>query len=44
MQAMLEREAARPLTGLVQLDDAYSGGRRRGYKLPPRPRPCHVAS
>jgi transposase-like protein len=32
MQAMLEREAARRLTGLVQLDDAYWGGRRRGYK------------
>lgn len=32
MQAMLEREAARPLTGLVQLDDAYWGGRRHGYK------------
>lgn len=32
MQAMLERDAGRQLTGLVQLDDAYWGGRRRGYK------------
>jgi hypothetical protein len=32
MQAMLEREEARQLTGLVQIDDAYWGGRRRGYK------------
>jgi transposase-like protein len=32
MQAMLERERTRQLGGLVQLDDAYWGGRRRGYK------------
>jgi transposase-like protein len=32
MQAMLEREATRQLSGLVQIDDAYWGGRRRGYK------------
>lgn len=32
MQAMLEREGSRRLEGLVQLDDAYWGGRRRGYK------------
>jgi transposase-like protein len=32
MQAMLERERVRRLAGLVQLDDAYWGGRRRGYK------------
>ena len=32
MQAMLEREGLRRLTGAVQLDDAYWGGRRRGYK------------
>jgi len=32
MQAMLERDARRPLSGAVQLDDAYWGGRRRGYK------------
>lgn len=32
MQAMLEREATRQLRGLVQVDDAYWGGRRRGYK------------
>jgi len=32
MQAMLERERARQLSGLVQLDGAYWGGRRRGYK------------
>jgi hypothetical protein len=28
----LERERARQLSGLVQLDGAYWGGRRRGYK------------
>lgn len=32
MQAMLERESARKLSGLVQLDDAYWGGVRRGHK------------
>ena len=32
MQAMLERDAGRKLRGLVQIDDAYWGGRRRGYK------------
>lgn len=32
MQAMLEREAERPLAGSVQIDDAYWGGRRRGGK------------
>lgn len=32
MQTMLEREAGRRLCGLVQIDDAYWGGRRRGYK------------
>ena len=32
MQAMLERDAGRQLKGLVQLDDAYWGGRRRGGK------------
>lgn len=32
MQTMLERESVRPLTGLVQIDDAYWGGRRRGCK------------
>lgn len=32
MQAMLEREQGRRLAGLVQMDDAYWGGRRRGYK------------
>lgn len=32
MQAMLEREQGRSLEGVVQLDDAYWGGRRRGYK------------
>lgn len=32
MQAMLERERARKLSGLVQLDDAYWGGLRRGHK------------
>ncbi len=32
MQAMLEREQGRSLDGVVQMDDAYWGGRRRGYK------------
>ncbi len=32
MQAMLERESARVLQGVIQIDDAYWGGRRRGYK------------
>ena len=32
MQAMLERDGARQLAGQVQIDDAYWGGRRRGYK------------
>lgn len=32
MQAMLEREQSRSLDGVIQMDDAYWGGRRRGYK------------
>lgn len=32
MQAMLEREQGRLLEGVIQMDDAYWGGRRRGYK------------
>jgi transposase-like protein len=32
MQAMLEREQGRALRGVIQIDDAYWGGRRRGYK------------
>lgn len=32
MQAMLEREQGRMLEGVIQMDDAYWGGRRRGYK------------
>ena len=32
MQAMLEREQGRRLEGVIQMDDAYWGGRRRGYK------------
>ena len=32
MQAMVEREAPRQLTGLVQIDDAYLGGERNGGK------------
>lgn len=32
MQAMSEREAARKLTGLVQIDDAYLGGEHPGGK------------
>ena len=32
MQAMREREQGRLLAGVIQLDDAYWGGRRRGYK------------
>jgi len=32
MQAMTQREAARQLTGFVQIDDAYLGGERTGGK------------
>jgi hypothetical protein len=32
MQAMLERDAAFPLAGRVEMDDAYLGGRRSGGK------------
>ena len=32
MQAMLERDSARQLSGMVQIDDAYWGGRHRGGK------------
>lgn len=32
MQAMRERESARALEGVIQIDDAYWGGRRRGHK------------
>ncbi len=32
MQAMLEREGRRKLGGMIQLDDAYWGGVRRGHK------------
>jgi len=32
MQAMLERESGRALEGVIQIDDAYWGGRRRGSK------------
>lgn len=32
MQVMKEREAGRPLSGLIQLDDAFWGGRRRGKR------------
>lgn len=32
MQAMLEQEQGRQLEGVIQMDDAYWGGRRRGYK------------
>ena len=32
MQAMLERDAKLPLTGRVEMDDAYLGGRRSGAK------------
>lgn len=32
MQAMRERDHSRLLAGVIQLDDAYWGGRRRGYK------------
>lgn len=32
MQTMKERDDAKPLSGLVQLDDAYWGGQRRGSK------------
>jgi hypothetical protein len=32
MQAMKERDDQRPLSGVIQLDDAYWGGERRGDK------------
>ena len=32
MQAMKERESTQPLSGAIQLDDAFWGGRRRGGK------------
>jgi ribosomal protein L37AE/L43A len=32
MQAMMERDAGKPLTGRVELDDAYLGGERPGGK------------
>ena len=32
MQSMLERDAKLPLTGRVEMDDAYLGGRRSGAK------------
>ena len=30
MQAMIERDDPKPLTGIVQMDDAYWGGERHG--------------
>lgn len=33
MQAMLERDAQKPLSGFVELDDAYLGGERSGGKV-----------
>ena len=35
-QAMMERDAAKPLKGRVELDDAYLGGERSGGKARPR--------
>lgn len=32
MQVMYEREAGKPLTGRVEMDDAYIGGRRKGKR------------
>ena len=32
MQVMLEREAAQPLKGRVEMDDAYIGGKRQGKR------------
>jgi hypothetical protein len=32
MQVMNERDDSRPLEGIIQLDDAYWGGERRGGK------------
>jgi len=32
MQAMLEREAQKPLSGRVEMDDAYIGGKRKGKR------------
>jgi len=32
LQVMKERESSKPLVGLIQLDDAFWGGRRRGKR------------
>ena len=32
MQVMLERDQAQPLTGIIEMDDAYLGGERSGCK------------
>lgn len=32
MQVMFEREAQKPLTGRVEMDDAYTGGKRKGKR------------
>ena len=32
MQVMHEREAEKPLTGRVEMDDAYIGGKRKGKR------------
>ena len=33
MQVMLERDTNKPLSGFIELDDAYLGGERRGGKV-----------
>lgn len=33
MQVMLERDESKPLSGFIELDDAYLGGERRGGKV-----------
>ena len=39
-QVMLERDATKPLTGRVEIDDAYPGGERSGGKLAETPGVC----
>ena len=33
MQAMLERDDDQPLSGFIEVDDAYLGGKRTGGKV-----------
>src|SRR5438105_15415077 len=36
MQVMMERDAAKRLTGRIEVDDAYLGGERNGWQTRPR--------